>query len=80
MIFAPSSTSNLNATDSTIRRNLPRTSSSTACRSYWNEVLAQDLAHCGLASIESDVRASAVYFAFRNGLSTVIVMDYTYVG
>lgn len=46
------------------------------CTVYWNEVLSQNMANVGLAAIGSDVRAPAVYFAFRCESTTIIVMEY----
>ena len=43
---------------------------------YWNEVCAQVVAYNGLRQLESLVRAPGLYYAFKEGASTYIVMEY----
>lgn len=43
---------------------------------YWNEVMAQVMAHDELRRLGSSVRAPAVYHAFKYNLQTFLVMEY----
>ncbi|KFY88497.1 hypothetical protein V498_06770 [Pseudogymnoascus sp. VKM F-4517 (FW-2822)] len=43
---------------------------------YWNEVCGQTVAYHGLRQLKSPVRAPGVYYAFKEGRSTYIVMEY----
>lgn len=43
---------------------------------YWNEVCGQTVAYDGLRQLGSSVRAPGVYYAFKEDISTYIVMEY----
>ncbi|OBT47015.1 hypothetical protein VE00_02483 [Pseudogymnoascus sp. WSF 3629] len=43
---------------------------------YWNDVCGQTVAYDGLRQIGSSVRAPGVYYAFKEDISTYIVMEY----